>query len=194
MNGKGLKTAISRGPFTAFSVLEKINKIVSTCSGQQQEDDRQDIQGLPTGDSHLLAVMWKRREAAGGRELSWDRGRGELLQLELDLVILCMLRTPLTCSMMMMRMPLLLLEVRTPDGNKTCKTKRRLGDCVWSFSKIDCMLRGLKCWWFVWKSSSCSNDEDPYQAFARLADEQKIGCVVGGRHQKREDRAWALLQ
>lgn len=76
MNGKGLKTAISRGPFTAFSVLEKINKIVSTCSGQQQEDDRQDIQGLPTGDSHLLAVMWKRREAAGGRELSWDRGRG----------------------------------------------------------------------------------------------------------------------
>lgn len=34
-----------------------------SCSGQQEEDDCQDVEGLPAGDSHLLVLMWE-----GGRE------------------------------------------------------------------------------------------------------------------------------
>lgn len=48
---------------------------LQTCSGQQEEDDRQDIEGLPAGDSHLLVLMWEEgREQEGGREGGIGRG------------------------------------------------------------------------------------------------------------------------
>lgn len=45
--------------------------LLHTCSGQQEEDDRQDIKGLPAGDSHLLVLMWE-----GGWEQVGRMGKG----------------------------------------------------------------------------------------------------------------------
>lgn len=52
-----------------------------TCSGQQEKDDRQDVEGLPAVDSHLLVLMCENgRECEDGREGgSASAGRGHPL-------------------------------------------------------------------------------------------------------------------